>query len=75
MSGLDISFHPAACAANHYLDPSSPAGLPICIPCPSNSVSGGGNAVSCTCNSGTGRVDESDVTLPCLGKYIKINSI
>ena len=23
----------------------------------------------CTCNAGTGRVNETDVTLPCLGEY------
>ena len=27
----------------------------------------------CTCNAGTGRVDESDVTLPCLGEYAPLH--
>ena len=58
-----------ACRQNEYIDPTSVPGQPICIPCPLNSVSDGGNTTMCTCNSGTGRVNTSDVTLPCLGEY------
>ena len=54
---------------NQYIDPANPPGLPICIACPTNSVSVGGDAAMCTCNAGTGRVNESDATLPCLGEY------
>ena len=54
---------------NQYIDPANPPGLPICIACPANSVSAGGDAAMCMCNAGTGRVNESDVTLPCLGEY------
>ena len=57
-----------ACPVNEYIDPASPPGLPICAPCPANSASTGGDATVCMCSAGTGRVDESDVTLPCLGE-------
>ena len=26
----------------------------------------------CTCNAGTGRVNDFDVTLPCLGEYVNL---
>ena len=69
---LCIFFLHVACRANEYIDPSSSPGLPICIPCPLNSVSAGGDAIICSCNDGTGRINESDVTLPCLGEYVKV---
>ena len=58
-----------ACQVNQYIDPANPPGLPICLPCPTNSSSAGINAAMCMCNAGTGRVDESDVTLPCFGEF------
>ena len=66
----DRSLLHVACPVNEYIDPASPPGLPICIPCPANSASAGGNATVCMCSAGTGRVDESDVTLSCLGEYL-----
>ena len=60
---------------NQYINLASPPGLPMCIPCPANSVSAGGDATTCTCNANTGRVNESDVTLPCIGEYIVCSSI
>ena len=66
----DLSLLHVACPVNQYIDPASPSGLPICAPCPANSASAGGDAIVCMCNAGTGRVDESDVTLPCFGKYL-----
>ena len=54
------------CRENEYVYPGSSPGL--CAPCPANSVSGGGTPSLCTCNTGTGRVNDTDVTLPCLGE-------
>ena len=53
------------CEVNEYIHPSSG----VCAACPTNSTSAGGTPSMCTCNAGTGRVNETDVTLPCLGEY------
>ena len=52
------------CRVNEYVDPATG----VCISCPVNSVSAGGIPTMCTCNAGSGRVDDSDVTLPCFGE-------
>ena len=52
------------CRVNEYVHPS----LGECAACPTNSTSAGGTPSMCTCNAGTGRVNESDVTHPCLGE-------
>ena len=66
----DVSLLHVACAVNEYVDPASDPGLPICLPCPANSSSVGGNATVCMCNTGTGRVDAMDMTQPCIGKLV-----
>ena len=55
---------PTVCEVNEYVHPSSG----VCAACPTNSTSAGGTPSMCTCNTGTGRVNEADVTLPCLGE-------
>ena len=55
---------PAVCEVNEYVHPSSG----VCAACPTGSTSAGGTPSMCTCNAGTGRVNEADVTLPCLGE-------
>ena len=57
---------------NEYVAPAP--GVPVCASCPTNSVSPGGTPSTCTCNAGTGRVNDSDVTLPCFGECMK-NSV
>ena len=54
----------AVCAVNEYVNPTSG----VCAACPNNSTSAGGTPSMCTCNAGTGRVNETDVTMPCLGE-------
>ena len=56
--------------ANEYIEPEILPGLKVCVPCPANSTSMGGGATNCSCNPGTGRVNDTDVTLPCLGEYL-----
>ena len=56
---------PAVCEVNEYVHPSSG----VCAACHTGSTSAGGTPSMCTCNSGTGRVNETDVTLPCLGEH------
>ena len=56
---------PAVCEVNDYVHPTSG----VCATCPTNSTSGGGTPSMCTCNAGTGRINETDVTLPCLGEF------
>lgn len=58
---------PSVCQVNDYVSPGSSPGL--CVPCPANSISGGGTPSMCSCNTATGRVNDTDVTLPCLGEY------
>ena len=70
-----LSLRHVGCQMNQYIDLASPPGLPMCIPCPANSASAGGNATTCMCNANTGRVNESDVTLPCIGECIVCSSI
>ena len=55
---------PAVCEVNEYAHPTSG----VCAACPTGSTSAGGTPSMCTCNAGTGRVNETDVTLPCLGE-------
>ena len=61
---VDHTCIPAVCEVNGYVHPS----LGVCTACPTNSTSAGGTPSMCTCNAGTGRVNEADVTLPCLGE-------
>ena len=56
------------CLKNEYAAPGNVTGLEICAPCPANSTSEGGDATDCTCDLGTGRVNDNDVTQPCLGE-------
>ena len=65
-----VSLLHVACAVNEYIDPASPPGLPICVPCPANSSSAGGDATVCMCNTGTRRDDAMDVTQPCIGEHV-----
>ena len=53
---------------NEYASPGNVSGLEICVPCPANSTSSGGNVTMCVCDPDTGRVNDTDVTLPCLGE-------
>ena len=55
---------PAVCEVNEYVHPTSG----VCAACPTGSTSAGGTPRMCTCNAGTGRVNKTDVTLPCLGE-------
>ena len=55
---------PAVCEVNEYVHPTSG----VCAACPTDSTSAGGTPSMCTCSAGTGRVNEADVTLPCLGE-------
>ena len=57
-------FIPAVCEVNEYVHPTSG----VCTACPSESTSAGGTPSMCVCNAGTGRVDATDVTLPCMGE-------
>ena len=54
----------AVCEVNEYIHPTSG----MCAACPTDSTSAGGTPSMCTCSAGTGRVNEADVTLPCLGE-------
>ena len=54
---------------NEYVSLGIFPGLEICVPCPANSTSSGGNTTMCMCDPGTGRVNDTDVTQPCLGEY------
>ena len=58
---------PAVCEVNEYVHPTSR----MCAACPTGSTSAGGTPSMCTCNAGTGRVNETDVTLPCVGECQK----
>ena len=60
----ELHFIHAVCRENEYVHPSSG----MCTACPSNSVSPGGTLSMCTCIARTGRGNEADVTLPCLGE-------
>ena len=62
---MDCIILHAVCEVNEYVDPTSR----VCAACPTDSTSAGGTPSMCTCNAGTGRVNETDVTLPCLGEY------
>ena len=75
MATQSLSLLCIACPANQYIDPANPPGLPICISCPANSASAGGDAAMCTCSAGNGRVNQSDITLPCFGEYTYMCSI
>ena len=61
---VDHTCIPAVCEVNEYVHSSSG----VCAACPTNSTSAGGTPSMCTCDVGTGRVNETDVTLPCLGE-------
>ena len=55
---------PVVCEVNEYVHPTSG----MCAACPRKSTSAGGTPSMCICNTGTGRVDATDVTLPCLSE-------
>ena len=55
-----------ACPNNTYFGGSPDA----CQPCPAMSSSPGGVVRVCPCMDGTGRVDESDPSLPCVGESV-----
>ena len=52
------------CPVNEYVGGTPEA----CQPCPANSSSPGGVVRVCPCIDGTGRVNESDPSLPCVGE-------
>ena len=62
---------PAVCEVNEYVHPTSG----MCAACPSDSTSAGGTPSMCICNAGTGRVNETDVTLPCLGECLNTTQL
>ena len=64
MNNESHTFLYAVCEVIEYVHPASG----VCADCPTNSTSAGGTPSMCTCNAGTGRVNETDVTLPCLGE-------
>ena len=54
------------CPVNEYV-----GGTPeSCQPCPAMSSSPGGLVQVCPCVDGTGRVTESDPSLPCVGESL-----
>ena len=54
------------CPVNEYV-----GGIPeACQPCPAMSSSPGGLVQVCPCMDGTGRVNESDLSLPCVGELL-----
>ena len=61
-TSLWITFIRVVCRVNEYVASGA------CVSCPTNSTSPGGTPNLCNCNSGTGRVDDSDVSLPCFGE-------
>ena len=56
------------CPVNEYVGGSPDA----CQPCPAMSSSPGGVVRVCPCMNGTGRVDESDPSLPCVGESLRL---
>ena len=54
------------CPANEYVAASPET----CQPCPAMSSSSGGVVRVCPCMEGTGRVNESDPSLPCVGEFL-----
>ena len=54
------------CPINEYLGRAPES----CQPCPAMSSSPGGVVRVCPCMDGTGRVNESDPSLPCVGEYM-----
>ena len=64
MSSFQNIQHCTVCTVNEYV-----GGLPeLCQPCPAMSSSPGGVVRVCPCMDGTGRVNESDPSLPCVGE-------
>ena len=57
---------------NEYVAPGGVPGLEVCDPCPARSTSPGDRVIMCTCDPGTGRVDEADVSQPCLREYAHV---
>ena len=55
------------CPVNEYVGGSPDA----CQPCPAMSSSPGGVVRVCTCMDGTGRINESDPSLPCVGESLR----
>ena len=55
------------CPANEYVAASPES----CQPCPAMSSSPGGVVQVCPCMDGTGRVNESDPSLPCVGESLR----
>ena len=53
---------------NEYVGGSPDA----CQPCPAMSSSPGGVVRECTCIDGYGRVDESDLSMPCVGESVDL---
>ena len=59
------SYFCTVCPVNEYV-----GGTPeVCQPCPAMSSSPGGVARVCPCMDGTGRVSESDPSIPCVGEW------
>ena len=58
--------HPV-CSVNEYVGGTPEA----CQPCPAMSSSPGGVVRVCPCMDGTGRINESDPSLPCVGESLK----
>ena len=55
------------CPVNEYVGGTPQA----CQPCPTMSSSPGGVVRVCPCKDGTGRVNESDPSLPCVGELLR----
>lgn len=66
---------PAGCLKKEYVAPGNVSELEQCVPCPASSVSSGGNANNCICDLGFGRVNDTDVTLPCLSEFVYISTV
>ena len=64
---LQLCLQPCTvCPANEYVG----ANPESCQPCPAMSSSPGGVVRVCPCTDGTGRVNESDPSLPCVGESL-----
>ena len=59
------------CPVNEYVGGAPEA----CQPCPAMSSSTGGLVRVCPCMNGTGRVEESDPSLPCVGELYIIKGL
>ena len=59
------------CPVNEYIGGAPEA----CQPCPARSSSPGGVVRVCSCMDSTGRVNDSDPSLPCVGESLAGNML